>query len=421
MNAGLQPIIASVVSQHAEEAATLYGRRAVLVRGPAVRLWALERDCDARLLAHLDGLSVAGEKSWPFCDAALETPFAGAVFTAAVRAIEEMDHHRLDRLFALAEASSETVPGLTGAFGWLGRHQLQGVVARMLSSDNPLRRSVGIAACAMHRVSPGTAMRRSFHDPDPNVRMRAYRTVGELGASEFVESCSENASDENAEGRFWGSWSSVLLGNRRRALQAVENAGVTEGLHRARAFQLSLQAISVSKCHEILRMLAGQPDEIRWVIRGSGLAGDPAYVPWLVDQMRKHAVSRLAAEAFSVITGADLSALDLEGSVPENFESGPNDNPEDRNVEMDSDDGLPWPDADKIEKWWAVNASRFQRGTRYFMGAAVTRERCIHVLKTGYQRQRILAAHYLCLLEPGTPLFNTSAPAWRQQRLLAAM
>jgi hypothetical protein len=46
---------------------------------------------------------------------------------------------------------------------------------------------------------------------------------------------------------------------------------------------------------------------------------------------------------------------------------------------------------------------------------------CIDVLKNGYQRQRILAAHYLCLLDPGTPLFNTSAPAWRQQRLLARM
>jgi hypothetical protein len=50
-----------------------------------------------------------------------------------------------------------------------------------------------------------------------------------------------------------------------------------------------------------------------------------------------------------------------------------------------------------------------------------TREHCIDVLKSGYQRQRILAAHYLCRLNPGTPLFNTSAPAWRQQRLLAKM
>jgi len=75
----------------------------------------------------------------------------------------------------------------------------------------------------------------------------------------------------------------------------------------------------------------------------------------------------------------------------------------------------------RIKAWWAKNSARFQSGRRYFMGAPVTREHCIDVLKNGYQRQRILAAHYLCLLEPGTPLFNTSAPAWRQQRQLAAM
>ena len=69
----------------------------------------------------------------------------------------------------------------------------------------------------------------------------------------------------------------------------------------------------------------------------------------------------------------------------------------------------------------AGQPERFQKGTRYFMGQPVTKEHSINVLKTGYQRQRILAAHYLCLLEPGTPLFNTSAPAWRQQRLLAGM
>jgi len=111
----------------------------------------------------------------------------------------------------------------------------------------------------------------------------------------------------------------------------------------------------------------------------------------------------------------------LDRPAPENFESGPNDDPDDRNVDMDPDDGLPWPDVDKIEQWWASHAARFQNGTRYFMGAPVSRAHCLEVLTNGYQRQRILAAHYLCLLEPGTPLVNTSAPAWRQQRLLATM
>jgi hypothetical protein len=55
------------------------------------------------------------------------------------------------------------------------------------------------------------------------------------------------------------------------------------------------------------------------------------------------------------------------------------------------------------------------------MGAPVSRDHCIHILKEGYQRQRIAAALYLCLLEPGTQLFPISAPAWRQQRWLEKM
>ena len=63
----------------------------------------------------------------------------------------------------------------------------------------------------------------------------------------------------------------------------------------------------------------------------------------------------------------------------------------------------------------------FRERATLLHGRAGDWENCVHVLKHGYQRQRILAAHYLCLLRPGTPLFNTSAPAWRQQRLLAQM
>jgi uncharacterized protein (TIGR02270 family) len=88
---------------------------------------------------------------------------------------------------------------------------------------------------------------------------------------------------------------------------------------------------------------------------------------------------------------------------------------------MDPDDSLPWPDAAKIQAWWEANSRRFQSGTRYFMGEPLGREPCLTVLKQGYQRQRIAAAHYLCLLQPGTVLFNCAAPAWRQQRLLAKL
>jgi uncharacterized protein (TIGR02270 family) len=137
--------------------------------------------------------------------------------------------------------------------------------------------------------------------------------------------------------------------------------------------------------------------------------------------MSDPALARLAGESFSMITGLDLAYLDLDRKPPEDFESGPNDNPDDDNVDMDSDDGLPWPDPEKIAAWWKANQHRFPAGQRFFMGQPPSMAHCLDVLKTGYQRQRMAAAIWRCILQPGTPLFPTDAPAWRQKRWLAQM
>jgi uncharacterized protein (TIGR02270 family) len=325
----------------------------------------------------------------------------------------------MERLIALCAAARELRVGLVSAFGWLEREQLQGLVARLLSSDDALRQWVGVGACSVQRVQPAASAYGKLAG-DAELRGRVLRGNGELGSVDSLPACTSAIRGETDRAcRFWAAWSAVLLGHRGVALEALVEDAMTPGLGRPRAFKLALQAMTASEARAILEVLARDPENLRWLIQGSGIVGDPTYVPWLIKHMADDKTSRLAGEAFSLITGTDLALLDLERKPPENFESGPNDDPDDPNVEMDPDDGLPWPDPDRIRDWWAKNSSRFQPGTRYFMGAPVTREHCLDVLKNGYQRQRILAAHYLCLLEPGTPLFNTSAPAWRQQKLLA--
>jgi uncharacterized protein (TIGR02270 family) len=413
-------IIVDVVQQHANEAAGLWTLRKLLATAPRAGLFELGRS-DDRLAAHLDGLSVAGDDGWPFCEAMLEDGLAGAVFVAAVRAIEEKQRGRLDPLFALAEANPERLVGVTSAFGWIERQHLQGTVAELLKSPDPTRRLVGLAACAMHGADPGPALAPSLEDPVPAVRSRAVRAAGELGLGAALPACAALLADDDPDCWFWAAWAAVLLGDRGRALDALTRIGSAEGQDRARAFRLALQAMPESTAHALLQVLAKDPAQLRWLIQGSGIAGDSTYMPWLIGHTGNPVTARLAGEALSLITGADLAWLDLERKPPEDFESGPNDDPNDPNVDMDPDDGLPWPDQEKVAKWWAANATRFQKGQRFFMGEPVSREHCIDVLKNGYQRQRILAAHYLCLLNPGTPLFNTSAPAWRQQRLLATM
>ena len=416
MAQGCVPVI---VQQHVDEAAALHATRTNLLRAPHVRLHNLLR-FDERLAAHLDGLSVAGEHGWTLCQAALEVPSPGVVFTMAARSLEDASN-RLEALLAFAEAIPEWRRELLSAIGWTDRRHLTGVVAGFLASMSTYRQTLGISACTLHRVDPGLESGKWISHKSTEVRARAMRGAGELGLLELLSVCVGGSASEDLEFQFWSAWSAVLLGNRGVALDRLTNTAVTQCPRRLSAFNLSLQAMSVDAVHALLQSLALESKERRWLIQGSGIAGDPSYVSWLIGQMASDETARLAGEAFSLITGTDLAWLDLERKPPENFESGPNDDPNDPNVDMDPDEGLPWPDPEKLKAWWAKNSNRFQPGTRYFMGAPVTREHCIDVLKNGYQRQRILAAHSLCLLYPGTQLFNTSAPAWRQQRLLAEM
>ncbi|MFL6601955.1 MAG: TIGR02270 family protein [Steroidobacteraceae bacterium] len=412
-------VVPVVLRQHVEDAAILHATRTVLTAAPHVRLRHLRR-FDERLEAHLDGLAVAGEHAWPLCEAALERPSSGATFAAAIRAIADNHTARLGRLIALAGSVPSAHRGLLAAFGWLETDVFSNLLPGLLGSSTPLHRLIGMAACAMHRLDPDIGALRRFADEDALVRARVWRTAGEMGKRELVSTAAALV-DQDPACQFWAAWAAVLLGDKHNALDVVASIAAVPGPFRARAFQLTLQAKGAQSAHGWLATLAKEPANLRWLIRGAGLVGDPTYVPWLIGHMADTKTTRLAGEAFSLITGLDLAWLDLEVKPPENFESGPNDDPNDPNVDMDEDDGLPWPDAAKIQAWWHSNSGRFQPGTRYFMGEPLNRDNCVRVLKEGFQRQRIAAALYLSLLNPGTPLFEWRAPAPRQRRQLAEM
>jgi uncharacterized protein (TIGR02270 family) len=418
-------VIPAVLQQHAEDAAILHANRTLLTHAPHAKLHHLRR-FDDRLEAHLDGLAVAGVQAAPYLRSELEKPSAGVCFAAAMHAIswartDVAAMAELDRLLILGANSSAGRRGLLSAFGWSDAEHLRGVVSGLLESQSPSRRLTGIAACAMHRVDPGLSSARRFEDASAPVRARVWRAAGELGKRELVSTAAAAIVDDDPECQFWAAWSAVLLGDKHSALDVVASVGAVPGPFRARAFQLVLQTKGPQSAHGWLATIARDPANLHWLIRGAGLVGDPAYVPWLISHMGDIKTTRLAGEALSLITGLDLAWLDLEVKPPENFESGPNDDPNDPNVDMDEDDGLPWPDPVKIQAWWHSNAPRFQPGMRYFMGQPLNRDNCLRVLKEGFQRQRIAAALYLSLLNPGTPLFEWRAPARRQQRLLAQM
>jgi uncharacterized protein (TIGR02270 family) len=409
--------------QYAEDVAILHATRTRLTDAPHVRLKHLRRFED-RLDAQLDGLLIAGDAGWSACALELERPRPGSVFAVTVLALEHGNNEQLTRMFALAEAVPESCPGLLAAFGWTAPPRLRGVVANLLSSSSAFQRFVGVAASAMHRVDPGIATQRRTEDPDGRARARALRAAGELGLHQMVSSLAA-ATDEDPDPqcRFWAAWSAVLLGDRERAMASLAQSAAAEEELPAdiagRAFQLALLARGTREGHDLLRQLAQGLRAQRRKIQGAALVGDPVYVPWLISQMGELETARLAGESFSLITGVDLAFQDLESKPPEQVEAGPNDDHENPNVAMDEDEGLPWPDPQRVQDWWARQGTRFTPGERWFMGARVDRGTCLRVLREGFQRQRRIAALHMALDWSGTRLFECRAPVKRQRTELA--
>lgn len=409
-------MLPTVLCEHAEEASFLWLQRAFAVNAPnySPKQFA---DLDERLAAHIDGLLVAGDEGWKVVEAALDSEGPEDFFIAGVLAAETQDD-KFDALITRTKEIPEVIPGLLSALGWASWKFVEGRAKSLIDNASPLKQKLGVAAYAMHRQDPGPALERCLASKVDSVRIRALRAAGELGCKDVMPQLKAALTEAKPELRFWAAWSGVLLGDRGAALDALASFALKTGPRQMQALQLALLAMNVKAGHQLIDQLANMPDVIRLKIIGSGFIGDPINAPRLIEQMVQPPLTRVAAEAFVNITGADFNLDQLEAMPPEGFEEGPSEDPDDENVELPEDVALPWPDHEKIQQWWTANQNRFQAGKRYFLGKPVTREHCTHVLKEGFQRQRVLASRHLSLLQPGTPLFPTSAPAWRQQRML---
>lgn len=422
--------LALVVDSHVDEVFSLRRVRSRAVQASSVNIAKLLR-LDDRLAANLDGMAVAAEQGFPRCFQLFSAPENGVVFAVAVRALEKIDSIRLARVFAVVSELQDLQGGLISAFGWVSAQSLKGSIRDLLTSPDPLQRSIALAACAMHRVDPGPPLDDALNATDVPLRTRAFRVAGDVGRIDLLPLLQSAAlrDSEPAEPRFWAARSAVLLGDRSSSLAWLTTLAEGTGPFSDATAELSLKALDLPAAHQHLRHCAAQikPDTPaaaqarRRLIRRCGITGDPHLIPWLIAQMTDLRLTRLAGEAFSMITGADLAWLDLDRKPPAGVDFGPNDDPEDDNVAMDEDDGLPWPDPDKVQAWWHAQQHRFPAGHRFFIGELPSPAHALKVLRDGFQRQRIAAAQWACLLTPGTKLFPTAAPAWRQQRWLAAM
>lgn len=404
-----------ITLQHAESLISLFSQREFQERAAHIALHHLER-IDNRIAASIDGLLISGEEGMVTVTGLLEQADKGEMFAAALLAIESKNTNKIKSLLSLAKVNTATQDGLIGALDWTQQPPL-GLLDWLGTQSDCFFQSTAIRGYAQHRIDPGTLLLNCIQKPDEKVQTVSLITAGKLGKQELMPLCENLTGHEDPAIRFAASYSATLLGSQ-NGLKPLGEFAIQPGPHQHKALNLLLKAVPLSTAHKFIQSLSKNPDNQRAVIKAVGITGDPFYIPWLIERMSDPVFKRLAGESFSFITGVDLAYQDLEQNPPEGFESGPNDDPDDSDVELDEDDDLPWPDVEKITHWWWQHSKQFESDTRYFMGRPVTSGHCFEVLKNGFQRQRIAAALYLCLLKPGSVLFPTSAPAWRQKEWL---
>lgn len=419
-----------VLLQHADHASFLWGLRADAVTAPHYRLADLAK-LDSRLEANIDGLRIAGEEGWQLCAKELAWEEPGEVFAAAVLAVESGDLSKIQSVLKVATKSLELSKGFISALGWIEYTQAEPYIKTLCASLAAVERRIGIAASAIDRKDPRHYLTEALSDPDPLLRARAARAVGELGRIDLVPTLQKDLASDDDACCFWSAWSTALVAGGGPAVEILRSAAESPGPNQERALQLALRRMDMVSAiswqeqlatHRATEDHSAKPSPSgRVAVIATGVLGDPVLVPWLFDQMNIAQLARVAGEAFTMITGVDIAYQDLDADKPEGFEAGPTEDPNDNNVEMDPDERLPWPDANLIAQWWQKNGQKFRSGVRHLLGKPITVDWMQQVLRTGRQRQRAAAALELAILQPGTPLFEVRAPGFRQQALLRAL
>ncbi|MGQ9424394.1 TIGR02270 family protein [Gilvimarinus sp. F26214L] len=369
---------------------------------------------DQRIESQLDALMSAPEEAWEICLGSIETEGPGEVFTTSVLAFRSLDVAKIQTAVEYGLATEESFKGLVSALGWLPGRLCHSWIKKFLTSKDLDHKYLALAVCSVRREDPGELLTNILQRSDclahDRLFARGLRLVGELKRRDLAPVLRPAIRSDHPDIAFWSSWSAVILGDR-SALNNLQPVVMESNPHQEKAIQLAFRALPVEHGRKWISELARSPEEIRNVIKASGLLGDPHAVEWLIAQMRVPALSRLAGEAFTNITGIELETNGLAISeLPDLDDQVPNDDPADDRVDMDEDEHLAFPDPYKVAAIWQKYQGRFVPAQRYLLGQPLNPAHVKRVLDNGLQRQRRTAAFDLALLQPDQLLAN-----WRMK------
>lgn len=353
-------------------------------------------ELEQRIDAQIDGMQAYGDEAWDACEEALSFEEDGEVFAAATMAFTGKDGKRIKQVLDVGFSSPENYHALQSALAWFSFEDVQLILAQLLKSTEASHISLGVSCCALHRRDCGEVLKQALENAqvqaEPLYFSRVLRAVGELNRKDLLVLVNQYREHDDIDVAFWASWSSVMLGDKTGFFH-VKPFVFEESPYLDRALNILLRSLPAENARGLIQEFSKDPKLRRNLIKGLGIVGDAASLPWLIAQMKDDKYARLAGESFSMITGLNFHAQNMVLEQEEHLAQSDDEDTEGDGAldEIQADDGLLHPHYKKVDYWFKQNRQQFQSGQRYILGKPVTVEHCMQVVRTAFQKQRLAA------------------------------
>ncbi|MBZ9942456.1 hypothetical protein LB533_15280 [Mesorhizobium sp. BR1-1-13] len=334
--------IATIVTQHVEDAAFLWSRRRREIDGQILGEIDIGR-IDQRLDANLEGLFASGEAAWKLAVARFSDYAEPAeLFVMGALAFHWGDGTAISAtLEAAASIGEGGIQGLSGAIARMPYERLRPHVGKWLDAKEPLLLSLGLSAVWHCRVDLGVRLNDLIANDDIGVRTRAIRLAGAIKRRDLLPAILKALDANDSDERLTAACAACVLGEALSAYPALDKLARLEPAIATQAFKMRLLATPGKAGKSWLQERLDQSSLHAQAIAAIGLFGDRSIMPWLIEKMREPDLAYSSGLALRDLFEVDFNDTDVFTIDPPSL-----------GEKFHQIEDYPLPVADKVETWW---------------------------------------------------------------------
>lgn len=394
---------------HVENAGHLARQRMLLTEAPHARPLDIY-ETDQRLAGHFRYLQLAGGMALDMAAEVFDqTPQIGEAIVFASLSMHQRQTGFATEVLDKCDVTSDGITALTEAFRHVARDAQRAAFYAWINHERAELVATAVSAATMLRLHLRDLLLPLIKDSRPAVQAAALDHAGVMGMVVHAPVALTALGHPDPALAHAAAVACLRLGHRSAAEPLVASiAAKLSPAQRRLAVEVAFPVLPADVAQQQARALLAQPDTQRWGLLALGALGSTRTLPYLVHHMAEPATARMAGWAFAMITGANVAEDDLElAEFPEC-----DDDPllEDAAEELFFEDGLPFPDVDRVQTWLRAKGATLQGEHPLLFGLPHWTWQDMENPDLGFQGRYRALAQLLAVQAAERPLPNWRAP-----------